>query len=608
MSGSYAASLPSSWDHFEHVWHIDFEHCVDRNKLPDVLSMHLLEHRSGQEFALWRDQLLSTTRLPFVGPNDVFIAHSAMTESICIQRLWHGSVRPKIVCTFTELMALTNGLAEGADKHPSLIRAVEMLGGEPPITRDYKNLMRDKILSGQYERSEVQDYNRTDTVMTRFVLEQIGERIPIEHALHRGHYIWSLADAEARGLPVDLRSAYELGDHWQPIRRHYIERDDQFGLYDSELSFSRDRLEQLVAAKGWDWPRKASGVLDIRAVTLREQARRYPELRSFQRLQSQVAELRLSKLLNTLGADGFSRCSLKPFWTLTSRNLPQGERDEGVGTAETVFLLSLPAWLRGVICPPEGWIIVALDFVAQEVLIAAGLSGDPTLIEDAQHDPYLRFAARAGLVPWDADSADPVVNRARIVCKVCLLASLYGQTPFGLAQQLGCSVTYATDLQRTLAQVYPVFWKWSLDVIAQAQFDLQIVSPFGWPLHVTSTTKKTTLKNYKMQSGGADALRLSVIAAYEAGIKICAPLHDSLWAMFPANEYRDQVAILQQIMARAMQSVSGIPCRTKVETVVAWPNCLGDVRKPTDKGASMWAEIMGLIRNGQVVPATRTGG
>jgi len=352
---------------------------------------------------------------------------------------------------------------------------------------------------------------------------------------------------------------------------------------------------------------KASGVLDIRAVTLREQARRYPELRSFQRLQSQVAELRLSKLLNTLGADGFSRSSLKSFWTLTSRNLPQGEKDEGVGTAETVFLLSLPAWLRGVIRPPEGWIVAALDFVAQEVLIAAGMSGDPTLIEDAQHDPYLRFAARAGLVPWDADPTEPVVNRARVVCKVCLLASLYGQTPLGLAQQLGCSVAYATDLQRMLAQIYPVFWKWSLDVVAQAQFDLQIISPFGWPLHVTSTTKKTTLKNYKMQSGGADALRLSVIAAYEASIQICAPLHDSLWAMFPVNEYQDQLATLQRIMSRAMQSACGIPCRTKVETVVTWPNCLGDVRKPTDKGMLLWTEIMGLIRGGQLLPAQAGG-
>ena len=111
-------------------------------------------------------------------------------------------------------MALNNGYSEGSDKQPSLIRAVEMLGGEPPITRSYKDLMRDKILSGQYTRPEIQEYNRTDTVMTHFVLDRIADRIPIEHALHRGQ-VWALADVEARGLPVDLHAAYELGDRWQ---------------------------------------------------------------------------------------------------------------------------------------------------------------------------------------------------------------------------------------------------------------------------------------------------------------------------------------------------------------------------------------------------------
>ena len=168
--------------------------------------------------------------------------------------------------------------------------------------------------------------------------------------------------------------------------------------------------------QGWDWRRKASGMLDIRAVTL---ATSSPLSRTsiLTRLQSQVAELRLSKLLNTLGEDGFSRCSLKPFWTLTSRNLPQGERDEGTGTAETVFLLSLPAWLRGLVRPPKGWAVVVLDFIAQEVLIAAGLSGDPTLIEDAQTDPYLRFAERANLIPKGADPADPAVIRAALFAR-----------------------------------------------------------------------------------------------------------------------------------------------------------------------------------------------
>jgi hypothetical protein len=604
MSGSCVAfSLPSSWDRFPHVWHLDFEFRPDRNRLPDVICGHALEHRSGREIALWKGELLSSTSFSFVEPDDVVIAYSAMAEGVCLHGL--RKARPNIICPFTELMAIGNGRA--TNKHPSLIDAVEMLGGTPPISRIYKTMMRDKILSGQYDRAETQDYNRSDNLMTHFVLDRIANQIPIDHALFRGHYLWALADVEARGLPVDLTAIRELDECWQPIRRHYINRDDEFGLYDEELSFSRARLEKLVDAKGWDWPRKASGVLDISAITLREQARRYSALRSFQRLQSQVAELRLSKLLNTLGEDEYSRCSLQPFWTLTSRNLPQGEKDEGTGTADTVFMLSLPAWLRGYIRPPEGRTIVEVDFSAQEIVIASGLSGDPTLIEDAQHDPYLRFAARAGLIPWGADPNDRVVKQVRATCKICLLASLYGQTPFGLALRLGCSLTYAADLQGMLAEIYPVFWKWTRDVVAQAQFDLKIVSPFGWPLHVTASTKKTTLLNYKMQAGGSDALRLAVVAAYEAGIQICAPLHDSLWAMFPTNEYRDQLNTLQRIMARASVSVCGIPCGTKAETIVSWPDCLGDVRKDTVKGQLLWAEIQGLIRSGQVMPARQMG-
>src|SRR5262249_6415300 len=264
---------------------------------------------------------------PFdAGPDAVVIAYSAMAEASCMQLLhWP---RPNIICPFTELRAINNGLVGDKDKQPSLISAVEMFGGVPPISRAYKELMRDKILSGQYDRAEAEAYNRTDTIMTHFVLGHIADQIPIDRALHRGHYLWSIADVEMRGLPVDLCIAHKLGQCWQPIRRFYIERDDEFGLYDSELSFSRNRLEQLAEERNWDWPRKASGVLDISAFTLREQTRRYPELRSFQQLQAQVAELRVSKLLNTLGEDGYSRCPLKPFWTITSRNLPQGEKDE----------------------------------------------------------------------------------------------------------------------------------------------------------------------------------------------------------------------------------------------------------------------------------------
>ena len=119
-----------------------------------------------------------------------------------------------------------------------------------------------------------------------------------------------------------------------------------------------------------------------------------------QHLRDQIAELRLGRFLNTVGADGYSRCPIMPFWTRSGRNQPRG-RDK-------VFLLSLPSWLHGLIAPPPGWGMALLDWKAQEIGIAAGLSSDPALIADFQAgDPHMGFAIRAGLAPTGATAETP---------------------------------------------------------------------------------------------------------------------------------------------------------------------------------------------------------
>ena len=112
-------------------------------------------------------------------------------------------------------------------------------------------------------------------------------------------------------------------------------------------------------------------------------------------LRDQIAELRISKLANTIGADGFARYPLLPFWTKTGRNQPAGN--------DKIFLPALPSWLHGIIAPPPGWAIAELDWDGQEIGIMAGLSGDPAMIEDYRSgDPHLSFGRRVKLLPLDA--------------------------------------------------------------------------------------------------------------------------------------------------------------------------------------------------------------
>jgi hypothetical protein len=125
---------------------------------------------------------------------------------------------------------------------------------------------------------------------------------------------------------------------------------------------------------------------------LGKQVKRHPELKPLQQLRDQIAELRLGAFVNTVGTDGASRIPLLPLWTATGRCQPQG-RDKA-------FLLSLPTWTHGLIRPREGYGIACIDWVAQEIAIAAGLSGDQVLINDYKAgDIHLQFAIRSGLAP-----------------------------------------------------------------------------------------------------------------------------------------------------------------------------------------------------------------
>jgi hypothetical protein len=93
-------------------------------------------------------------------------------------------------------------------------------------------------------------------------------------------------------------------------------------------------------------------------------------------------------------------------------------------------------------------------------------------------------------------------------------------------------------------------------------------------------------------------MRLVSVVAIECGITIAAPVHDAFWILAPLDELDATVARMIEIMIEAGRLAAGIPIRVKVEAVVRWPHCLGDVRPPDAKGQAMWCEVRELVRNG----------
>jgi hypothetical protein len=113
---------------------------------------------------------------------------------------------------------------------------------------------------------------------------------------------------------------------------------------------------------------------------------------------------------------------------------------------------------------------------------------------------------------------------------------------------------------------------------------------FGWRVAVGPTTNPRGLRNFPMQANGAEMLRLACCLATEAGVDVCAPVHDALLVEGPADEIHDVVAQTQAAMRAASEVVlGGFPLRTDAK-VVRYPDRYGDLR-----GAQMWSTVMRIL-------------
>lgn len=92
-----------------------------------------------------------------------------------------------------------------------------------------------------------------------------------------------------------------------------------------------------------------------------------------------------------------------------------------------------------------------------------------------------------------------------------------------------------------------------------------------------------------MQANGAEMMRLACCLATEAGIEVCAPIHDALLIMAPETNLEADVAKMQACMAEASRVVlDGFELRADAQ-IVRWPARYQDAR-----GKRMWEVVTKL--------------
>ena len=569
-------------DFLEGIYLVDFEFHPYRGRegnLPVPVCMVVREWPSGRTSRYWQDDLKAMTAAPFpTGDKALSVAFYASAEMDCFSVLgW--ALPDHVLDLFAEFRCLTNGqrLAHGS----GLLGAL-MHFGLPTIGGEQKDAMRDLVLTGgpwsSAEQFAILDYCESDVVALAELLSAMQHQIDWPRALLRGRYMKAVSRIQMNGVPIDQEALERLQGQWNAIQDQLIaELDRDYKVYEGR-TFKASRWEEYLVANDIPWPRLESGRLDLCDATFREMARAHLRVAPIRELRSALSEMRLASL--QVGDDGRNRCLLSPFRARTGRNQPSNSK----------FIFGPSVWLRGLIQPRPGWGLAYVDWSQQEFGIAAALSGDPAMKEAYRSgDPYLAFAIQAGSVPPTATKKTHEAEREQF--KACVLAVQYGMGEESLAARINQPVARARQLLALHRNTYRRFWKWSDSAVDEAVLGGRLWAGFGWQIHTRDELNDRSLRNFPMQANGAEMLRIACILLTEAGIRVCAPVHDALLIEAPLDELDEAIITTQSLMQEASQLVlDGFELGSDVKRV-----CYPD-RYMDKRGVVMWDTVMNLIK------------
>lgn len=343
------------------------------------------------------------------------------------------------------------------------------------------------------------------------------------------------------------------------------------------MTFSSARFAEWLIRGNIPWPRLPSGSLALDDDTFRTMSKRFPSVAPIHELRHTLGQLRLNDL--AVGSDGRNRTLLSAFRSKTGRNQPSNSR----------FIFGPSCWIRSLIRPEPGRALAYVDWEQQEFGIAAALSGDMNMqAAYLSGDPYLTFAKQAGAVPSDATKHTHPNERAQF--KVCALAVQYGMGEESLATSLGEPVVAARQLLRLHRQTYPKFWAWSDGAVNHAMLLGYLDTVFGWRVQVGRDANPRSLANFPCQANGAEMLRLACCLMTEAGLSVCAPVHDAVLIEADADGLDQAVAEAQARMQHASEIVlSGFPLRTDA-MIVRHPDRYAD-----ERGTRIFGLVTGIL-------------
>lgn len=204
----------------------------------------------------------------------------------------------------------------------------------------------------------------------------------------------------------------------------------------------------------------------------------------------------------------------------------------------TGFVYTMGKAFRGLVDPPEGWVIVELDYHSEEIGCQAYLTGDQTMAEMYEGPDYYTSIAQR-MDPTVKDKHDPKRKKYKVIS----LMSNYGCGAKHMAEIASIPESEAKKILKDLKNMFSTYWNY---VRRQSEQKVLTFSD-GYKIK-KGHGKATSIGNWPFQGVGALILRKLLVKLWLMGVRVVAPIHDAIAFMAPEATWREVSAGVAQAM------------------------------------------------------------
>jgi len=216
--------------------------------------------------------------------------------------------------------------------------------------------------------------------------------------------------------------------------------------------------------------------------------------------------------------------------------------------------------IRAAFVPEPGWKLIAADYSQIELRLLAHMSHDPVLVAAFRAGQDIHAATAAEVFHVMPEMVTPDMRRA---AKTVNFGIVYGQTPFGLAAQLGIDRKEAEQYIRRYFETYAGVKAFIEETIARVRQDSFASTLFGRRRPIPDMNSRNpnarsfaerTAVNTPLQGTAADLIKLAMIRidALLAGerARMLLQVHDELLFEAPPEDAERVAALVKHEMER----------------------------------------------------------